>query len=507
MGHAQNLTRSAFTAVSALSLLALAACGGGSAKAGTDAGAGAGAEKPTLRYAYAFTPVAALSPYSDDAVTSYGVGATETLTKLDPSGTPEASLATSWEQTDDTTWELTLRDGVTFQDGTAMDAKAVAASLTHAAQAEPAPRALSGTELTVTADGDDKITVVTKTPDPVLVQRLTSPELVILSGGAYDDPASPTPVGTGTGPYTITELNGTTSADLTANPAYWGGTPALKDIELSFVADGDQRASALRAGQTDLAQAVPADQLPRVGADHVLAVPLPRTVSIHLTQTSKVFQDASQREAAREAVAGLDIAGSIYAGAADPAKGLFSSVSTWAADRPAPEYPKPSTPAKTRITLATFSDRPELAEIATVVADEWRKAGFDVKTVVQEYNQMEGDYLKGTYDAVIMSRSYGQDTADPISYLQADFGCDGGYNISRYCDTTLDTDLAEAATQTDVSTRNQAAVAAEHTVLSDVAVIPLIHDRTQFGLADGVTGLAGDPWERAVITAETTISN
>ncbi|MBT0771696.1 hypothetical protein KIH74_22340 [Kineosporia sp. J2-2] len=499
MGHARVLRSSAVAAAVVLSL-SLAACG--------SSGGTASGERRTLRYAYAFTPVAALSPYSDDAVTSYGVGATETLARLDASGAPEPSLATSWTRTDATTWELTLREGVTFQDGTPMDAEAVAGSLTHAAQADPAPRALSGTELTVTAEGDDTVRIVTGTADPVLVQRLTSPELAVLSAKAYeDDAAAPSVIGTGTGPYTITRLNGTTSADLTANDGYWGGRPALAGIELSFVADGDQRASALRAGQTDVAQALPADQLSQVGADHVLAVPLPRTVSIHLTQSSAVFRDAGQREAAREAVQDLDLAGTVYAGAADPAKGLFSSVSTWADDRPAADYPQATTPQDRQITLATFSDRPEMAEIAAVVADRWRKAGFTMKTVVREYNQMEKDFLDGTYDAVIMSRSYGQDTADPISYLQSDFGCDGGYNISRYCDEDLDSELADAARQAGVDARNQAAVAAEHEVLSAVAVIPLVHDRTQFGLADGVSGLARDPWERAVVTAETTLGD
>ncbi|GAB3257929.1 ABC transporter substrate-binding protein [Kineosporia babensis] len=502
MGHARVLKTTALAAAFALSL---AACGGGSDEAGAAEG------KKTLRYAYAFTPVAGLSPYSDDAVTSYGVGATETLVKLDPSGTPEPSLATGWEQLDLTTWQITLREGVKFQDGTPMTAEAVAASLTHAAEAKPAPRALSGTALTVSAEGENAIKVVTKTPDPVLIQRLTSPELAILAQKAYADPALPSVVGTGTGPYTITKLNGTSSADLSANTGYWGGEPALAGIELSFVADGDQRASALRAGQSDLAQALPADQLEQVGADNVVAVPLPRTVSIHLTQDSPVMANPAAREVAREALEGLDLAGTIYAGAADPAQGLFSSVSTWAQDRPAATYPAPldwdTSETPRQITLATFSDRPELTEIATVVADRWRKAGFDVKTVIQEYNQMESDYLEGTYDAVIMSRSYGQDTADPISYLQADFGCQGGYNISRYCDEDLDTALAQAAEESDVDARNQAAVTAEHELLSQVAVIPLIHDRTQFGIADGLTDLAGDPWERAVVTAQTTFSN
>ncbi len=224
-----------------------------------------------------------------------------------------------------------------------------------------------------------------------------------------------------------------------------------------------------------------------------------------------MFKNPGKRELARQAIADLDLAGTIYAGAADPARGLFSSVSTWADSRTTAAYPQAEAWGETetpkQITLATFSDRPELTEIATVVADEWRKAGFDVKTVVQQYDQMESDYLEGTYDAVIMSRSYGQDTADPISYLQADFGCEGGYNISLYCDQPLDADLAEAAQQSDVDARNEAAVTAEHELLSQVAVIPLIHDRTQFGIAEGLTDLAGDPWERAVVTAETTLGN
>lgn len=462
--------------------------------------------KPRLRYAYAFTPVAALSPYSDDAVTSYGVGATETLTALDSAGTPQPSLATSWRQVDPTTWRFTLRSGVSFQDGTPMSSQAVADSLTHATKARPLPRSLTGTALTITPDGTTTITVRTKRPDPIVVQRLSSPELAILAPSAYRDPNAPTPVGTGTGPYTITRLNGTTSVVLEANARYWGGTPALAGVDLSFVADGASRSSALRAGEVDLAQALPASTLGQLSDDDVLAVPLPRTVSVHLIQTSRVFSQPGLREAAREAIAKVDLAGTIYDGHADRATGLFApKVSTWAQDRPAPRYPSAVSPDGRRITLATFSDRPEMSEIATALADALRKSGFQVKVVVQEYNQLESAFLDGTYDAVIMSRSYGQDTADPVSYLQTDFGCAGTYNISRFCDKAVDAELAKAAALTDVSRRDTAALAVEGTLLSDVSVVPLVHDRTQFGVKPRLSGLAEDPWERAVITAKTTL--
>lgn len=496
--HRPARTRRIAVAAVATFALTLSACGSGSDDPKDASGA-------RVRYAYAFVPVAALSPYGDDAVAGYGVGATETLVKLDEAGAPETSLATAWKQESPTTWRLTLRPDVSFQDGTKMTSETVAESLTHAAEAKPLPRSLTGTSITAAADGGD-VVITTSTPDPVLIQRLTSPELVILSPAAYEKDANrPTPVGTGTGPFEITEFDGASSATLEANDDYWDGKPALAGIDLTFVSEGDSRVSALRSGQVDLAQALPASQLGSIDEDEILAVPLPRTVSVHLNQSSAVFSDAGQREAAREAIAPLDIAGTIYDGKVDPAKGLFSSVSSWANNRPAPAYPQAAEPSGKPITLATFSDRPELPETAAAIADAWRKAGFDVKTVVREYNQMEDDYLSGAYDAVIMSRSYGQNITDPITYLQADFGCDGGYNLSRYCDESVDRELSDAAALADVDARNAAAVAVESAMLSQVTVVPLIHDRTQFGVVEGLSGVAEDPWERAVITSKTTL--
>jgi peptide/nickel transport system substrate-binding protein len=475
----------------------LTGCGGAPA---ADAG-------DRLRLAYAFAPVAGLSPYSDDAVIGYGIGATETLVRLDPAGTPEPLLATGWTQVDPLTWRIDLRPDVTFQDGTAMTADVVAESLQHAVDADPSPRALSGTQLTVAAADEQTLVLTTAAPDPVLPQRLTSPELVVLSPGAYADPSSPDLVGTGTGPYALTALAGTTGATLDAYPGYWGGAPAADGVDVSFLSDGTSRTAALRADEVDVAQAVPVSQLDGLGADDVLqSVPLPRTVSLHLTQTSPVFADPGLRETARQAVAGLDVAGSVYEGQADPPQGLFGPTSTWAADREPPSHPTPTPATGQSITLATFSDRAEMPEVAAAVADALRTAGFTVDLQVGLYSDMEADYLDGRYDAVLMSRSYGQDTADPLSYLASDFGCSGGYDLSRYCDPAVDAELAAGAQLSDLDARHQVALAVERTVLGADAVVPLVHDRTRFGVSDRVTGLAEDPWERSIITADTALS-
>ena len=487
--------RPALAAAGLATALVLSACGS------TAAGA-----EDRLRLAYAFVPVAGLSPYSDDAVIGYGVGATETLVSLDPAGAPQPVLAESWTRVDPLTWRFDLRPDVVFQDGTQLTADVVAESLQHAVDAQPTPRALSGVELGVATDGADAVVLTTTAPDPVLPQRLTSPELVVLSPAAYADPASPDLVGTGTGPYELTALEGTSGATLDAFPGHWAGAPAADGVDVSFLSEGSSRTAALRADEVDVAQALPVSQLATLGDDdELLGVPLPRTVALHLTTTSPVFGDPGLRETARRAVADLDVAGTVFEGQADAPQGLFGPTSAWAADRTAPTYPDPVPAGGQQVTLATFSDRAEMPEVATALADALRTAGFEVELVVRLYTELEEDLLAGTYDAVLMSRSYGQDTADPLSYLSSDVGCAGGYNLSLYCDPAVDAELAAGSQLTDVTARATVALDVERTVLGSAAVVPVVHDRTRFGVAAGITGLASDPWERSIITVETAL--
>ena len=480
--------------VGAVTVSLVAACG---------AEPGAGEERIGL--AYAFVPVAGLSPYSDDAVIGYGIGASETLVSLDAAGRPQPLLAESWSQMDPLTWRFRLRPGVRFHDGSTMTAEVVVQGLEHALAATPRPRALSGVEFTARAEGDD-VVVTTAAPDPVFPQRLSSPELVVLAPLAYADPASPDLLGTGTGPYVLAELDGTSGAVLDAHADYWGGTPAAEGVDVRFVSDGISRANALRAEEVDVAHAVPVSQLGSLGeGDVLLSVPLPRTVSLHLASTSPVFADPGLRSAARQAVAGLDVAGSIYEGQADPPQGLFGPVSSWAAQRPAPAHPDPAAVEGRSITLATYSDRAEMPEIAAAAADALRRAGFRVELVVRLYTELEEQLLAGEFDAVLMSRSYGQDTADPLSYLASDFGCDGAYNVSRFCDPEVDAQLAEGLQLTDIDARQAVALRVENRVLASDVVVPLVHDRTRFAVREQVSGLADDPWERAIITRDTAV--
>ncbi|GAB2932209.1 ABC transporter substrate-binding protein [Rhodococcus aerolatus] len=461
----------------------------------------AGADRP-LRVALAFPPVAGLSPFGDDALVLSRLGVTDGLTALDPAGSPVPALAARWVRQDPTSWRFTLAPDLVFHDGTPVTADAVVGALTAATAASPVPRAVRGTGLSATAEAGD-VVVRTSSPDPVLPQRLSSPTLAVLAPAAYTA-AGVDPVRHGTGPYVLESVRGTEGATLTAFAGYRDGPPEAPGVEARFVTDAATRASALRAGEVDVADALPIAQLPLLEAGQVQQVALPRTDSLLLTTTSPVFSDAGLRSAAAAAVDPAALAAGVFEGQADAATGLFGPAVPWAAGRAAPLPAAPAVdPGGRAVTVATYSDRAELPETLTVVAQSLTDAGFTVTQVVRSYADLEADLLAGRFDAAVASRSSLLDTGDPAAFLAADVTCGGGNNLARLCDPGIDAAVAALAGVDDVAERRVDALAVEAQVLATRAVVPLVHERARIGVGTDVTGVAADPFERSLVTAAT----
>ncbi|MFJ8189199.1 ABC transporter substrate-binding protein [Streptomyces sp. NPDC096094] len=467
---------------------------------GDDSGSGDAGDGSRLRVALAFPPAEGLSPYGADATLLSRLAVTEGLTALDANGSAAPALAESWRQDGEKTWEFTLRDAA-FQDGSEVTPAAVADSLTHATDAEPAPAALAGVVLTAEAEGDRVVRITTAEPDPVLPLRLSSPSLAVLSAKAYADKDRVDPVGTATGPFELTKVNGATSASLDRFDDYWGGRAQASGIDARFIADGTARANALRTGELDIAEAIPVAQAATLEKDTRRDTATTRTTSLLFNASSGTFEDARLRAAARAAVDTSVFAKDVYEGYADPGAGIYGPAVTWAeGKRTAPagraEAKKPS---GATIDLATYDNRPELPEVAQVVKQQLEKAGFKVKLTVREYSRLEGDALAGKFDAFVLARNTLVDTGDPVAVLASDYTCDGGYNIAQLCDKGVDRAVAEAEKTADTAKRQDAAMAAEARVLGSDAVVPLVHQRIITGVAGSVQGVILDPYERTLV--------
>lgn len=454
-----------------------------------------------LRVALQFTPVAEFSPFSDDNVLVTRAGAAEMLVALDEDGVAVPELAESWDVKDAHTVVFTLAEGVTFQDGTAVDGEAVANSLTKAIDAATRPKGLGSNKLEAKATGELEVTVTSDKDDPILVNRFSDPGTMILSPAAYEGD-EPDPFGHGTGPFTLTAKNsdGTVSAEAFEN--YRLGKPATDALTVSFIEDGGARVNALRAGEQDVVKGIPIASRAEIGDADITDVDLPRVELLHFNTEKGVFADRELRTAVAAAIDAEPVVRDIFEGQAENPKGsIFNRASDWAAKAPETSVVAGAKGDGKKVKLATWDSRAELPETANLVADQLRKLGFEVDVTVADYNSLEADMLEGSYDLVVGSRNY-MSGADPISFLQTDFTCEGSYNLSQLCNADIDAEIDKAAALTNQEERLAAASRIGADIVADGAVVPLAHEKLLVG-TDGVTGLDFNPMERHLITEKT----
>lgn len=176
----------------------------------------------------------------------------EALFDRDPEGTIVPVLAESYEA-DGTTIRITLKEGVTFSDGTPFTAEVAAQNINRVIELGVIASMKLAEKAEVT--GAHEITITLKSPDPSIVDALTGVAGMMVSPAALEDPAlDRNPVGTG--PYVYAadqsregELRVYTPAPGYRNPDEQG----LERIEISEIPDNTARLNALKTGQVDLA--------------------------------------------------------------------------------------------------------------------------------------------------------------------------------------------------------------------------------------------------------------
>jgi peptide/nickel transport system substrate-binding protein len=220
-----------------------------------------------------------LDPHSAyDAGSGVGLrGPFEGLLRLKPGATDdyEPLLAASWQaNADKSVWTFHLRDGVTFQDGTPLDAAAARQSFARLFALGLAPSTVLG-RFIPDATG-------ISAPDPrTLVFDLGQPQTRFLAALAADFGtaivnvaalkahevdgdwghawAQTTSEGLGTGPYRITAFDVETGVVIDRYPGYWRGWEGehLDRIVLRVVPEPETRRALIEGGDADIAVALP----------------------------------------------------------------------------------------------------------------------------------------------------------------------------------------------------------------------------------------------------------
>lgn len=266
--------RPTFVGTALAAALLLTACGGSTPDDASD-GDGDG-DAPAEAVSAVFSNIAE-TPTLDPAVAYSSDGLLfvrnvyDSLTEYEPGGTElRPALATEWEASEDSTvWTFTIRDGVTFHDGSALDAEAVAAGLRRTQEVNQGPATLMGGMESIEATGDMEVTITLDAPDVFLSGKLQ--KLPIVSAQAVEEHAtSDDPLAqdwfasnsAGTGPYTLSTWRRNSAIELEANEDYWQeweeGTPT--QVTLRVDPDVQTALQLLQQGEIDMLGAVGPDE-------------------------------------------------------------------------------------------------------------------------------------------------------------------------------------------------------------------------------------------------------
>lgn len=437
---------------------------------------------------------------TDEGGSGLSSGYSETLMRFRADTSPEPWLATRVERADGLTWNVTLRDDVTFWDGSKLDAEAAKASLERTLSKVPSADSLIPKASVFTANGN-LLTIKTPVPVPLMLKSLATSELQIkkVSGKEL----------LYTGPFRPSEM----TSELMVSQAYEGyrgGPPSLKTLRRRTIPDGEARMIALQAGELDVAETLLPSHISRLKSANlnVIAVPTARQHQLILNPKRAPFDDVNVRRAValgidREALA------TVLGEGATPSYSLGPEAMKIAGVTPMQRYDateaakvldaggwKPGAGGirekdgkRLQFVITTYPGRAELEQFAVVITDQLKKLGFAV-TVTKVPDS--GPVLNNnTFDA--MAYSLGQLAFTDISRMLSYLYTPSVTNNNRYSNPQVNDLFKVYLENADNPKALDALKSIQEILVKDVPVVPLVVPQLVTGTTKAVRNLAIEP--------------
>jgi peptide/nickel transport system substrate-binding protein len=455
----------------------------------------------------------------------------EPLVGRDASGAITPWLASEWSTSEDgLTWDFTLQDGVTFTDGTPLDAEAVKANIEHLQ--DPDTQSSTGylavqkiAEIEPVDDTHVRFTL--SEPDSALLESLSQQWTAIQSPAGIErgmEENCQAPIGTG--PFVIESWTPQQKIDLVRNDDYrtpgpeadHEGPAHLERIEWRFIPDAATRHAALVSGEVHVIDnPLPSDIVAAEGADieHIDAPRPGASNRIELNSGQAPFDDERVREAfirVADPDPGIE---ALFQGTATRSSSPLSSVeptavsdeSLFATDPDAANElldeagwteknadgvrEKDGETLTVRFPVSTNQSTAAEQSLFEQIQANAAAVGFDVVLTPVDLSSWYGALAAHEYEAV--SAPYtkvGPAVLRTVYHSDSIVPAPSGYfaNNAQLSDPELDRILDEAAATLDEAKRTALYADAQQRILESFTVLPLYDQQNHF-LVQGATGV------------------
>ncbi|MDZ7801918.1 MAG: ABC transporter substrate-binding protein [Trueperaceae bacterium] len=453
----------------------------------------------------------------------------EPLITLNADMEVEGRLATDWEFVSDRRLRFTLREGVTFHDGTPFNADAVKFTWDRALFADPPGRWAS------LAGPIEAVEVVDEYTVDIVAERAYGP-LLLVSTMVYTGVVSPTAVEkhgdaygrnpVGTGPFEFVEWQTNEQVVLEANDDYWRGRPELDRVVFRTVPENGARTLALRSGEADMLLKPSPSDLPSFEDDpdfDVLKATGLRVFYLGFNLEREPMDELLVRQAIAHAIDVPGIVDNLLEGAATVPTSVISPGVLGYTDMNLDErYPYDPERARELLQEAGFEmnadgvmerDGEELVlemlpaagrylqdqEIAEVLQEFLRQVGIEVELDVFEWATTFTQLREGSLAYDMFTFGWLTTTADADYTMFSNFHSDEvppeSWNSWRYANERVDELLEEARAETDVETREELYAEVQEILAEDVPSVPIYNTIEVAVVGSDVNGFVPHPIE------------
>lgn len=428
------------------------------------------------------------------------------------------SLAASWRVVDPLTWEIRLREGVRFHDGSPFTAEDVVFSLTRAKNVPNSPSSWArnvGDIATITIVDPYTIRVTSRVPTPLLLEQIGQVYIVSrrVAEGASTSDFNAGRAAIGTGPMRFVSWTPGDQMRLQRFEGHWRGATEFERVTVRFITNPAARVSALLSGGVDVIDGVPAGDVARLSRERnirvtsavtprmaYMALDSARDESPFVTDTEgrpmarNPLRDRRVRQAIsmminREAMVNTLLSGGgVPAGQIVPEGqgGYDPSLVPTPFDLPRARalLAEAGWPNGFGLTIHSSNNRfPQDAAMAQALGQMLARGGIRVNGVTtMPFNVYIGQATDQRFSAFLFAyNSASPHSADGLRGLLATRDLPrgmGGVNRGRYSNPEFDAVLGRALEAFDEDERNRQLAAATRIAMEDQGIIPLLWQKS-----------------------------
>lgn len=431
----------------------------------------------------------------------------ETLTFFDDDMNLIPWLAKDWERSEDgLTWTFYLQEGVTFSNGREMTAEDVKWSFERLIDPEIASGnawRIGSAETVIEVIDPYTVAITTPTVVADLPAALASNKstAIFASESVEEDGTVQIPIGTG--PFVISEVEGTTRLVLTARDDYWQEEyPYLDEVVITPITDDTARDLALQGGEVDWIFTISPQNLETLQDDpNVIVDTAPRLSYdyIGLNLNREPFDNKLVRQAIATAINRATVCQFAFFGLCEPTQGPTGSGTPWYFPYAPYEYDPEQ--ARAMLEEAGYGDGfsmeimtaigfEETLRGAQVIQQQLAEIGIDVTIDNIEFSEWLERQAAGEFDAFMLSW-LGLTDVESYFYLQHRTG--NSFNFTGYSNPEFDALVDEGRTIDDFDERYAIYQQANQILVDDAPYIYLYVKQEVKAYAPYVKGFSTRP--------------